>query len=104
MEEFQRGEHRVIFIHPQAAGHGITLTKAATLIWCSPSYNAELTKQTEHRIYRAGQNRRTQIIRIAYEDSKEIDVYQAMSGKMQSMLELLGLFHDTSKTAEEEPL
>ncbi|CAM3558980.1 DEAD/DEAH box helicase [Parendozoicomonas haliclonae] len=99
VEDFQAGKKRVIFVHPQAAGHGITLTAANTLIWCSPNYNAELVKQTEHRIYRAGQKRRTQIIRIAYEDSKEIEVYESMGAKMMHMLDLLNLFHTTAKVA-----
>ena len=96
VEEFQAGKHRVIFIHPQAAGHGITLTRGNTLVWCSPVYSAELSKQTEHRIYRAGQKRRTQIIRIAYEDSKEISVYEVMGEKSVRMLDLLGLFKKTT--------
>ena len=96
VKDFQDGKHRVIFIQPQAAGHGITLTTGNTLIWCSPNYNAELVKQTEHRIYRAGQKRRTQIIRIAYKSSKEVDVYEAMSEKTVQMMDLLNLFHETS--------
>ena len=41
VDELQLGELQVVFCHPQSAGHGLTMTKATSIIWCSPTYNAE---------------------------------------------------------------
>ena len=37
---YQAGQIKVLFCHPQSASHGLTLTRASTVIWCSPTYNA----------------------------------------------------------------
>ena len=34
VQRFQAGQIKVLFAHPQSAGHGLTLTKANTIIWC----------------------------------------------------------------------
>lgn len=86
----QRGELQVIFAHPQSAGHGLTLTRATTTIWASPTYNAEHYKQFNGRTYRAGQRQRTEIIHIAAEDTLEEVVYDKLTTKMERMEDLLG--------------
>jgi SNF2 family DNA or RNA helicase len=78
-----------VFAHPQSAGHGLTLTKATTIIWASPTYNAEHYQQFNRRIYRAGQTQRTEIIRIAAENTWEEEVYDRLDGKLGRMEELL---------------
>jgi SNF2 family DNA or RNA helicase len=85
----QRGELQVIFAHPQSAGHGLTLTRATTTIWASPTYNAEHYKQFNGRTYRAGQRQRTEIIHIAAEDTLEEVVYDKLTTKMERMEDLL---------------
>ena len=86
----QRGDLQVIFAHPQSAGHGLTLTRATTTIWASPTYNAEHYKQFNGRTYRAGQRQRTEIIHIAAEDTLEEVVYDKLTTKMERMEDLLG--------------
>lgn len=97
VERFQAGELKCIFAHPQSAGHGLTLTRGTSTIWCSPTYNAEHYQQFNRRIYRAGQKRRTETIRIAYAESREIDVYEKLDGKLERMDELLDLMYGLSK-------
>jgi SNF2 family DNA or RNA helicase len=99
VEKFQAGELKVIFAHPQSAGHGLTLTRGTSTIWASPTYNAEHYQQFNRRIYRAGQTRKTETIRVAYEGSKEIEVYERLDGKLHRMEDLLNLFQQYSKTA-----
>lgn len=99
VSRFQTGELRVIFAHPQSASHGLTLTRGTTTIWCSPTYMAEHYQQFIRRIYRAGQTRKTETIRIAYRGSKEIDVYKKLSDKVVRMEDLLSLFHQNSRAA-----
>lgn len=85
----QAGELQVIFAHPQSAGHGLTLTRATTTIWASPTYNAEHYKQFNGRTYRAGQRQRTEIIHVAAEGTIEETVYEKLQTKLDKMEDLL---------------
>jgi len=89
VDRMQAGQLKVVFAHPQSAGHGLTLTKATTIVWASPTYNAEHYQQFNRRIYRAGQTQRTEIIRIAAENTWEEEVYDRLDGKLGRMEELL---------------
>ena len=92
VERFQAGHIQVLFCHPQSAGHGLTLTKATTAIWCSPTYNAEHFQQFNKRIYRAGQKNKTETILIAAQKTWEEDVYKKLDsklGKMENLLHIL---------------
>ena len=95
VEQFQRGELRVVFAHPQSAGHGLTLTKGTTTIWASPTYNAEFFDQFNHRIYRAGQTQRTETILISARGTHEGKVYDTLNNKLDSMNTLLTLIGGT---------
>tara|TARA_R100000808_G_scaffold1846_5_gene7880 strand:+ start:4122 stop:5477 length:1356 start_codon:yes stop_codon:yes gene_type:complete len=86
---FQAGHFRVLFCHPQSASHGLTLTKATTTIWCSPTYNAEHFQQFNQRIYRAGQTEKTETILIQARDTWEPHVYKKLNGKLGKMENLL---------------
>ena len=86
---FQAGQIRVLFCHPQSAGHGLTLTKATTAIWCSPTYNAEHFQQFNRRIHRASQTEKTETILIAAHKTWEEDVYAKLNGKLGKMENLL---------------
>lgn len=91
VEDFQAGKYQMIAVHPQAAAHGLTLTRATTTIWASPTYNAEHWEQTNARMYRAGQTQKTEIIKIAAKDTAEEDVYKKLEDKYASMTDLLDL-------------
>lgn len=69
-------------------------TRGTATIWCSPSYNAEHFQQFNRRIYRAGQTQKTETILIAARDTKEIEVYEKLNGKLARMDDLLGIFRD----------
>jgi len=88
---FQDGQLRAIFAHPQSASHGLTLTKGTTTIWTSPTYNAEHYKQFNHRIYRAGQTRKTETIHITARNTIDEQVYAKLGKKLTSMQLLLDL-------------
>lgn len=91
VEQFQDGQLRAIFAHPQSAGHGLTLTRGTTTIWTSPTYNAEHYKQFNHRIYRSGQTRKTETIHITARDTLDEKVFSKLNSKLTSMQLLLDL-------------
>ena len=89
IEDFQNGAYSTLLIHPAAAGHGITLTRANSAIWMSPTHNAEHWEQTNARIRRAGQNRNTEIVRISAPGTGEARVYGLLEDKLAGLDELL---------------
>jgi len=99
VERFQAGQLKVLFAHPQSAGHGLTLTKATTAIWCSPTYNAEHFQQFNRRIHRSGQTQKTETIMIAARDTWEEHVYKKLNGKLNRMESLLTILNDLHKEA-----
>ncbi len=91
VKDFQNEKLRVIFAHPQSAGHGLTLTAGTTTIWCSPTYNSEHFKQFNARINRAGQDRRTETILVCARNTIDEAVYDRLDDKLDSMQLLLDL-------------
>ena len=97
---FQAGQLQVLFCHPQAAGHGLTLTKANSIIWASPTYNAEHFEQFNGRIYRAGQTQKVEIILIAARHTWEPTVYKKLTSKLARMEELLNILKELREANE----
>lgn len=89
VNQFQGGDLKVVFAHPQSAGHGLTLTKGVATIWTSPTDNAEHYKQFFHRIYRAGQTQQTETIQICAKDTVDEHAYNNI---LDPKLERMGLF------------
>jgi len=95
VEHFQQGFFRVLLAHPQSAAHGLTLTRATSTIWASPTYNLEHFLQGNRRIYRAGQTQKTETIVLLAPGTLEEKVYQVLSTKGASQIDLLALVGDT---------
>lgn len=101
IQRFQDGEYRVLLAHPQSASHGLTLTRATTTIWSSPTYDAERYEQFNRRIYRAGQQRKTETLLIQAADTLEEQVYARLQNKLSKQLDLLGLLQSLSSIKKE---
>ncbi|RLD06760.1 MAG: hypothetical protein DRI65_06125 [Chloroflexota bacterium] len=89
---YQAGNIKVVLIQPKSGAHGITLTKGRTTIWASPSREPNIFKQGNHRIFRAGQTRKTETILVTAEDTAEERVFldlQHRTGKMTSLMDML---------------
>ncbi|WP_291812928.1 DEAD/DEAH box helicase [Limnobacter sp.] len=102
VDRMQAGQLKVVFAHPQSAGHGLTLTRATSVIWASPTYNAEHYQQFNRRIYRAGQTKKTEVIQIASRNTWEPDVYKKLQdklGRMEDLLEILNNLNQLKETA-----
>jgi hypothetical protein len=89
VNRFQNGDLKVVFAHPQSAGHGLTLTRGTATIWVSPTNNAEHYKQAFHRIYRAGQTQKTETIQICARDTIDEHAYNNI---LDPKLSRMGLF------------
>lgn len=96
VKRFQAGKIKVLFCHPQSAGHGLTLTNATTTIWASPTYNAEHYEQFNRRFYRAGQKKKTETIRISARDTIEESVYEKLDDKRAKLMTTLQLLKELS--------
>lgn len=88
--EFQDGKYQVLFAHPQSAAHGLTLTKAATNIWPSPTHNLEHFRQGLKRVHRIGQKQKTETIVVVAENSRDESAWAALQYKGKNMDALLG--------------
>jgi len=97
VNEFQQGRYRVCLAHPQTAAHGLTLTRATTTIWASPTYNLEHFLQGNRRIYRAGQKQKTETILIEAKDTIEAEVYAKLRDKDAKQLTFLRILRELSK-------
>lgn len=101
---FQDGAYDAVLLHPQAAGHGLTFARARTLIWSSPTENAEHLLQLNARIYRKGQEHKTEIIMVAARDTREVFVYESnLQPKVNRQSNALNVFTDTTKASMDLP-
>ena len=89
VEDFQAGKYRALLLHPRTGAHGLTLTRARTVIWASPRYEADLMKQGIFRIRRGGQDKPTETIRIAAKDTIEPYVYERLDSSTSQLEDLL---------------
>lgn len=95
---FQAGFYHVFLAHPASAAHGLTLTRATTTIWTSPTYNLEHFIQGNRRIYRAGQTKKTETIVVLASGTIENEVYAKASAKGQRQTSILDLINTFSKS------
>jgi SNF2 family DNA or RNA helicase len=86
VRDFQAGNIQELLVHPQSAGHGLTLTRGVATIMASPTNNAEHYKQVFHRIYRASQDHKTETIHVRARNTLDEHVYDGQLGpKLDSM-------------------
>lgn len=63
-QELPAGESRVLLANASAMSHSLTLTSANTIVWWAPTTSNETFEQSNGRITRPGQTRKTFIIMI----------------------------------------
>lgn len=100
---FQSGFYRVLLAHPASAAHGLTLTRATTTIWSSPTYNLEHFLQGNRRIYRTGQTQRTETIVVTAEYTVESNVLAKLSGKQEIQFRTLDLLQEIFDESKKKP-
>lgn len=100
VSDFQEGNIKLIFAHPQTASHGLTLTRGTTTIWASPTSDAERYLQFNRRIYRTGQTKKTEtLVVVATGTLEERVFYDVLTGRVNDLVELLALLKTDLKEA-----
>ena len=80
VQSFQSGEIDVLVMHPKTAAHGLTLTRAHTVVWYAPFDDAELYEQLNARITRYGQTEQPCVVEL-YATPAERIVHDRNRGK-----------------------
>jgi SNF2 family DNA or RNA helicase len=82
VREFQENSRtRVLFLHPDAAGYGLTLTAANYCVYYSLSYNSEEHTQSRARIVRPGQTKTMFFYYLLCKNSIDRIIYRALGHK-----------------------
>ena len=82
---------RIILLIPQAAAHGITLTRADTVVWWGPTSSAEMYLQGNARAHRAGQTNKVTVVRLQG-SPVERRMYAMLDGKVDMHQGLVDLY------------
>ena len=94
IKQFQTEQDpKVILIIPQAAAHGITLTRADTVVWWGPVTSAELYLQGNARAHRAGQRNSVTVVRLQG-SPVEKRIYALLDGKLDMHQALVQLYEE----------
>lgn len=92
IKSFQTADDpRVMLIVPQAAAHGVTLTRADTVVWWGPVPSAELYIQGNARAHRAGQTNKVTVVRLR-SSPVERRIYNLLDNKVDVHESLVELF------------
>jgi len=90
VNRFQKGEIDFLLLQPKAAAHGLTLTRASTVVWFTPYPSNEITQQANARVVRPGQTSTQLIVRL-YSSEIEKSLYAALDDKESMSKTLLKL-------------
>lgn len=83
-------EVRVLLAHPKVAAHGLTLTRAKSIIWYAPIYSLEMYEQANARIKRLTTEGKTVVYHI-YATAFEQEMYRRLKHKQKVLSDFLSL-------------
>ena len=84
---------KVLVIQPQSAAHGVTLTRADTVIWFGPTMSLETYMQANARVHRAGQVNKTTVINIEG-SAVEKKIYKMLQNKENIHSKMIDLYKE----------
>ena len=94
INKFQtQDEPRVLVIQPQAASHGVTLTRADTVVFWSPVMSVEVYLQCIARIDRVGQKNKMTVVHLQGSDVEK-RLYAMLQGKVDAHTKLVDLYRE----------
>lgn len=89
-------KYRVLVAHPACMSHGVTLTRASSVVWFSPTTSNETFEQANARIRRVGQKSK-QLYLYLQASPIEKRVYSMLRAKQKVQQELLTMFEEASR-------
>jgi len=90
-DDFQNSDKvQVLLAHPKVAAHGLTLTRASSIIWYAPIHSLEMYEQANARIRRISTVGRTTVYHIAA-TGFERELYRRLKLKQQTLADFLNL-------------
>jgi len=81
VEEFQRGERRLLFIQTRTGGIGINLTAAKNAVYHTRGWSLEEYLQSQDRLHRIGQTGTVNIIHLTAEGTVDERIAEALASK-----------------------
>ena len=94
IQEFQNMEEpRVLVIQPMSASHGVTLTRADTIVFWSPVMSVEVYLQCIARIDRFGQKNKMTVVHLQGSDVEK-RMYKMLQGKVDNHVQLVDLYRE----------
>jgi|TARA_R100001460_G_scaffold28050_4_gene56276 SNF2 family DNA or RNA helicase len=94
IKEFQNGtDPRVLVLQPQTVAHGITLTRADTVVFWSPVMSVEVYIQCIARIDRVGQKNKMTVVHLQGSPI-ERRMYAMLQGKVDRHMNLVDLYRE----------
>jgi len=94
IKEFQTADDpRVLVVQPQSASHGVTLTRADTVVFWSPVMSVEVYLQCIARIDRVGQKNKMTVVHLQG-SAIEKRMYDMLQGKVDNHTKLVDLYRE----------
>lgn len=90
IDDWNAGKIRVLLAHPASAGHGLNLQHGGhTIVWTSPTWNAEEYAQANARLNRQGQRHPVVIHHLVCPDTVDEAIIDRLEGKLSDQDALL---------------
>jgi SNF2 family DNA or RNA helicase len=86
-------EPKVLVIQPQSASHGVTLTRADTVVFWSPVMSVEVYLQCVARMDRVGQKNKMTVVHLQGSDVEK-RMYAMLQGKVDQHTRLVDLYRE----------
>jgi SNF2 family DNA or RNA helicase len=84
---------QVLVIQPQAASHGVTLTRANTVVWWGPTSSLETYDQANARVHRSGQTHKCTVVQLQGSDAEK-HVYRLLDRKINVHTKFVELYKE----------
>ena len=82
IDAWNRGEIKVMLMHPASGGHGLNLQAGGSeIIWFGQTWSLELLQQFNARLYRQGQTKPVRIHKLIATNTVDEDVIKAQVSK-----------------------
>lgn len=88
-----KADPQVLVIQPQAAAHGVTLTRANTIVWWGPTSSLETYAQANARIHRSGQTHKCTVVQLVGSNA-ERHVYKLLDNRIDVHTKIIDLYKE----------